>query len=752
MLAMSAGCNQSSKPNEERLNRFFFQYTIMVVVHVEGCFVAVHFRIHVAAGALAALLVGAGFAVAIGDEVDEARQTCENSKADPNDRIPACTRLLDSGRKDIDIGAIYNVRAHAWYLRGNFDNAIADYRAAINYSPKMSSALQGLGNSYFRKADFVLSIKAYSDALNIDKSSADLYNNRGLAQLNIGEFGSAVKDFGEAIKINPKFVPAYNNRGIAHSKYKQFELAIKDFTKAIEIDPRFADAYMGRAEVLIVERGELDRGIKDYEKAISLDSKNWGAYSARGEAKRLKGDLDGAMADHNEAIRVHPSPEVYVNRALTWKAKGDPDRAIGDYDEAILLNPNYAAAYAARGNIFRLKGDFERSLADLDKAIKLNPKSATFLYLRGEVLRESGALDRAISDYDEALRLVPGLAAVYATRGLAYESKGDLARARTDFGKALALPSVSDAEQTKPAQETAKSHLAALDAAEKGALEAKRKAAVEAKEQAALETSRWKDLVAEARTALEATAAPPQRVLPDPGRRIALVIGESAYASHPPLPNARRDAQAIAASLRDVGFQTVVEEYDLGRQKLETTLQNFAHQATTANWAVVYYAGHGMEMGGTNYLIPVDAKLASDRDVEFEAVSLDHLLAAAEGAKKLRLVLLDACRDNPFAGTMQRTASLRTRSIVTRGLASIEPDAGTMVVYAARAGEVAMDGAGDHSPFAQALVSNFKKPGIEIRKLVDLVRDDVMKSTNRHQLPFHYGSLPGDEDFYFRWK
>jgi tetratricopeptide (TPR) repeat protein len=715
--------------------------------------VAAHFRIHVAAGTLAALLVGPGLSAAIGDEVDEARQTCENSKADPNDRIPACTRLLDSGRKDIDIGAIYSVRAHAWYLRGNFDNAIADYQAAINHSPKMNSALQGLGNSYFRKADFILSIKAYSDALNIDKASADLYNNRGLAQLNIGEFGSAVKDFGEAIKINPKFVPAYNNRGIAYSKYKQFELAIKDFTKAIEIDPRFADAYMGRAEVLIVERGELDRGIKDYEKVIGLDSKNWRAYSARGEAKRLKGELDRAMADHDEAIRLHPVAEVYGNRALTWKAKGDLDRAIGDYDEAILLNPNYAAAYAARGNIFRLKGEFERSLADLDKAIKLNPKSATFLYLRGEVLRESGALDGAISDYDEALRLVPGLAAVYATRGLAYESKGDLPRARTDFGKALILPSVSDAEQTKPAQETARSHLAALDAAEKEALEAKRKAALEAKEQAALE----------ARTALEAkerkaaefalaNAVPPQRVLADPGRRIALVIGESAYASHPILPNARRDAQAVAASLRDVGFQTVVEEYDLGRQKLETTLQNFAHQATMANWAVVYYAGHGIEIGGTNYLIPVDAKLASDRDVQFEAVSLDHLLAAAEGAKKLRLVLLDACRDNPFAGTMQRTASLTTRSIVTRGLASIEPDAGTMVVYAARAGEVAMDGAGEHSPFAEALISNFKKPGIEIRKLVDLVRDDVMKSTKRRQLPFHYGSLPGDEDFYFRWK
>jgi uncharacterized caspase-like protein len=243
-----------------------------------------------------------------------------------------------------------------------------------------------------------------------------------------------------------------------------------------------------------------------------------------------------------------------------------------------------------------------------------------------------------------------------------------------------------------------------------------------------------------------------QPALADPGRRVALVIGMSAYASHSALPNAKRDAQAVAASLREVGFQTVVEGYDLDKRKLESTLQSFAQQATTANWAVIYYAGHGIEIGGTNYLIPIDAKLATDRDVSFEAVPLDHVMLAAEGAKKLHLVLLDACRDNPFAKTMQRTASLTSRSIVGRGLASIEPEAGTMVVYAARAGEVALDGTGNHSPFAQALVNNFKKPSVEIRKLVDLIRDDVMKATDRHQLPFHYGTLPGDEDFYFRWK
>jgi tetratricopeptide (TPR) repeat protein len=709
---------------------------------------AVHFRgFNLAVGALGAVLVGTGLCVALADEIDQSRQTCDNLKADPDDRIPACTRLLESGRKDFDVGTIYSTRANVWYLKGNFDNAIADYQAAINHSPKLSAALQGLGNSYFRKSEFRSAIKAYSDALAVEKKSAELYNNRGLAQLDVGEFSSSVRDFGEAIKLNPKFSFAYNNRGIAYSRYKQFEAAIKDFTRAIEIDPKFVDAYMSRAGVLIAEKNDLDGGLRDYDKAISLDAKNWKAYSARGEAMRLKGNLDQAMADHEEAIRLNPNPESFLNRALAWKAKGDLDRAIADYDDAILLNPNYAPAYAARGAILKLKGDLDRSLADLDKAVSLNPKSATFLYLRGETLRDNGALDKAIADYDEALRLIPGLAAVYATRGLAYEGKGDLAKARADFDKALKLPSVSDAEVTKPAQETAKSHLAALEAKEKAVFEAKEKAALEAKEKAALEAKAIK-----AGELSLANSGSLQPALADPGRRVALVIGMSAYASHSALPNAKRDAQVVAASLREVGFQSVVEGYDLDKRRLENTLQSFAQQATTANWAVIYYAGHGIEVGGTNYLIPVDAKLATDRDVSFEAVPLDHVMLAAEGAKKLHLVLLDACRDNPFARTMQRTASLTSRSIVTRGLASIEPEAGTMVVYAARAGEVALDGKGEHSPFAQALVNNFKKPRVEIRKFVDLIRDDVMKATDRHQLPFHYGSLPGDEDFFFRWK
>jgi Caspase domain len=231
------------------------------------------------------------------------------------------------------------------------------------------------------------------------------------------------------------------------------------------------------------------------------------------------------------------------------------------------------------------------------------------------------------------------------------------------------------------------------------------------------------------------------------GNRIALVIGNSAYKNVPALTNPARDADTIASSLRAVGFKTVQLRNDLTRENLTDALQSFAAEADKADWAVVYFAGHGLEVNGTNYLIPVDARLAIDRDVEFEAVPLDRVMSAVSGAKRLRLVLLDACRDNPFANQMRRLVATRS---IGRGLTNVEPEAGTLVVYAAKHGQVALDGDGGNSPFVTALTKRMNTPGLEVRRLFDHVRDDVLEMTNRAQQPFSYGSLPGSEDYYFR--
>jgi branched-chain amino acid transport system substrate-binding protein len=236
---------------------------------------------------------------------------------------------------------------------------------------------------------------------------------------------------------------------------------------------------------------------------------------------------------------------------------------------------------------------------------------------------------------------------------------------------------------------------------------------------------------------------------PDFDRRVALVIGNSAYQNEALLPNPRRDAAAVADALRRIGFQSVALEVDLGREKLVDALRNFSRLADTADWAVVYFAGHGMEVGGTNYLLPVDAVIDSDRDVAFAGIPLDQVLNATERAQKLRLVILDACRSNPYANRMKRTMASAARS-VSRGLSRVEPDAGTLVVYAAKDGETALDGVGgNNSPFTTALVKNLLTPNIEVRRLFDFVRDDVMDLTKKQQTPYTYGSVSGRQDFYF---
>ena len=224
-------------------------------------------------------------------------------------------------------------------------------------------------------------------------------------------------------------------------------------------------------------------------------------------------------------------------------------------------------------------------------------------------------------------------------------------------------------------------------------------------------------------------------------KRVALVIGNSNYANVRPLTNPANDANAVATMFKEAGFDVVSARNDLAGVEMRRTFRDFAEQANKADIAVVFYAGHGIEVDGTNYLLPVDTALRRDIDVEDEAVSLDRVMRLLEPAKRLRLIILDACRDNPFTRTMQRT--IETRS-VGRGLAKVEPvTSDTLIAFAAKAGSTASDGEGKHSPFTAALIKNLTVPGLDLRLAFGRVRDDVLNSTDRKQEPFVYGSLGG---------
>jgi uncharacterized caspase-like protein len=231
----------------------------------------------------------------------------------------------------------------------------------------------------------------------------------------------------------------------------------------------------------------------------------------------------------------------------------------------------------------------------------------------------------------------------------------------------------------------------------------------------------------------------------DPARaekRVALVIGISRYQQVPPLGNPSHDAAAMGALFRKAGFDVVDDKRDLGIVDLRRAVREFSEKAQDADIAVVYYAGHGIEVDGLNYLVPADAKLARDFDVDDEAVSLDRVLRALDPVKHLRLVILDACRDNPLAGTIKK--SVATRSI-GRGLAKVEPTTpNTLVAFATKAGAVADDGNGENSQYTSALVKYIAEPGVDVRVAFGRVRDEVLKKTSNRQEPFVYGSLGGD--------
>jgi uncharacterized caspase-like protein len=226
-------------------------------------------------------------------------------------------------------------------------------------------------------------------------------------------------------------------------------------------------------------------------------------------------------------------------------------------------------------------------------------------------------------------------------------------------------------------------------------------------------------------------------------KRVALVLGNSAYKNVAPLTNPVNDSARIAATLKEAGFDVVDSRRDLPAAETRRALRDFADRARDADIAVVYYAGHGIEVDGANYLIPVDARLERDTDIYDEGLSLDRILIAIEPAKKLRLVILDACRDNPFSRSMKRTVASRA---IGQGLAKVEPTSpNVLIAYSAKAGSTAADGDGKNSPFTAALSHHLTKPGLDVRRAFGFVRDEVLKTTGNKQEPFVYGSLGGED-------
>ena len=571
------------------------------------------------------------------------------------------------------------------------DTLLANNRPTVLFN-------RSVGYNRQNKAD--LALADLDQAIAIDPSQASYYTQRGHVRYGQSKYDAAVADYSQAIAKKTPTAADFSNRGNAYFDLGDYAKAIPDYDASLNLAPDNAvvRAYRGSA---LLRLGRADEAVTDLsfmivkggDKVLPVDFGNRGiALAELGRTSEAAADFAQVEVLTTAKIAADGGKDAgnFVNRSFARVFSGNPDGALADATQALAIAPNDSAAFHARALAYAGKKDTANALADFAKALSLGRKGF-ILRQRGDLYLASGLPELAIADYQAQLNLMPGNG--LATVGLEKAKQAMAAKLLAGAG----APQGGSAPATAGSPQVAT--LAALQPQAKIAL----------------------------------------------GRRVALVIGNSNYANVAALPNPRNDAAKVADTLRKIGFAEVTLAEDTDFRSLNRALQDFASQADGADWAVIYYAGHGIEIANTNYLVPVDAKLASDRDVTFEAVPLDRVMAASEGAKGMRLVILDACRNNPFLANMTRKTATRA---VSRGLSRVEPDGGTLVVYAAKAGEVALDGSGGNSPFVTALTSNLQKPGIEIGKLFRLVRDDVMKATDRKQEPFTYGSLPG-EDFIF---
>lgn len=489
------------------------------------------------------------------------------------------------------------------------------------------------------------------------------------------------------------------------------------------------------------KKGDYSKVIADTTEAIRLQPSQ-AAYNLRGSAYYDKGEYEIAIADFDDALKLGPpSGTIFHNRGNAFRGKGDFARAIADYDATIKLEPKSTFSFQNRGIAKEALGDLDGALADINQAIRLDPTLPQPLINRTAIWRVRGDLDRALADGSEAIRLAKEkppvnimtppnsvLISGYIHRALAYEAKGDYSHARDDYKATLAT--VASDAGSKANQATAKVRLSlVMDALAPVPRDAP---------SSTIPTQ-----------APQQSGATPASAPVTLGKRMALVIGNGAYAHVKALPNPANDARAVARSLRDIGFM-VSEGIDLDRAAMQKVTRDFLREAARAQVAVVYYAGHGVQVDGRNYLIPVDVALKAGSSMTEAMIDMDTIMAGLDDQVRTNILIFDACRNNPMAQQVASAGSNRAiegasgLAAPTSLSAGATLGAGTLIAFATAPGQVALDGEGANSPFSAALSRHLGTPGLEVQQMLTRVRAEVVSSTKSRQVPWSNSSLLGE--------
>ena len=512
--------------------------------------------------------------------------------------------------------------------------------------------------------------------------------------------------------------------------------------------------------------------------------------------------VSDALSDIDTAISIEGplKAEALSFRVAINQVIGRTSEAAADIGQAMQQPQQSAAPYVQRALQHERDGDVNAALADLNRAIEVDPKAGSALYQRGEILRRLGMLDRARGDLQAAIAIGPPFRSLALTSKSELELRaGDLQAAYDDLIAATREPD----DQPKAEANAARAEL--LVQAGNLALDKLNEPDVAAKlfqEAQKLVPKSWHPMLGTARVEeqrgaktkavaiyrriIAATRATPwlyERIQaqfqlklltepllrqvqgvfrdaveigvtankgsPDGLRRIAFVIGESDYSELASLPNARRDAAVIANALADLGFDSVQFAENLKKSDLRKIPALIAEQAAKADVVLIFYAGHGVETGGANYLIPVDAVPDSDGHLANDALALADLSAAAAKARRGALVIVDACRDDPFvearAVAQSRGAGSRSGGAPTvrrqAGLAPTQaPAPNNVVLYSTQPGKTAQDGDGLSSPFVRSFLETLSAPGRPLDAVVRETTTRVSDKTEGRQVPAAYGT------------
>lgn len=360
-----------------------------------------------------------------------------------------------------------------------------------------------------------------------------------------------------------------------------------------------------------------------------------------------------------------------------------------------------------------VQGKFEAAIADCKKAISLRPKYYYAYVNLGTAYLGAKDYPSALAAFNQATQLKSNAAWPFIKRAQTYTAIGKNDAALAEFRRALELePTNYDAKAGIEGIESQNGRLKTIDVA--SAVEIQKSALPKATDGSAVR------------------------------RHVALVIGNSAYLKFPRLENPTSDAEDTARMFRQQGFE-VITGTNLSRSEMEEALISFGKKARSSDTAIVYYAGHGLQHQGINYLIPVDASLTDETDLR-KLIKLQDVIADLQAASKIRILIVDACRDNDAVQQLASTLPKSRSSAFARGLAKTEAD-GTLVVFATQPNKVAADGAGRNSPFTAALLARIRQPSVDVRVLMARVRSDVVEATRGAQRPEVWDSLIGEFTF-----